>query len=182
MDDRADERYWADYLRISLPAAALLLLLGLFWYWAAALIGGGQESAMPTEAPLPSPTATVAPSPTPPATAPAAIPNPQAAPTPSPTVATNPPAAPVAETPVEAPPPSGCDNNFEVGSVVATTDDDVRIRGEASTSAEVVQTLRAGTPLRISGPAEVSEGCWWPVTNEATNDSGFVREDLLRVP
>ncbi len=179
MTDRPEERYWADYLRISLPAAALLLLLGLFWYWAAALIGGGQASAIPTVAMVPSPTATIAPSPTPIVTATAPAATGEDAPTPSPTAAVAAPSDPVTEAPEETPTPSGCGTDFEVGSTVVTGDDQVRMRALASTTADVVQTLNAGTPLRVLGPVEVGEGCWWPVTNDATGDTGFVREDLL---
>lgn len=181
MSDRPEERYWADYLRISLPAGALLLLLGLFWYWAAALIGGGQASAIPTEAPLPSPTVTMAPSPTPSATATVPVYDGQTSPTPSPTAVADAPTDAVTEPAEETAEPSGCDTDFEVGSTVATGAGDVRLRAEPSTEAEVVQTLAdEGTRLRVLGPVEVTEGCWWPVRNDDTGDTGFVREDLLK--
>src|SRR4051794_6192386 len=44
-----EERYWTDYLRIALPVIGLLLLIGLLWYWASALIGNTSSQPPPTQ-------------------------------------------------------------------------------------------------------------------------------------
>ena len=44
----AEERYWTDYLRVALPVLGLLLLIGLLWYWASAIIGNGSAEAPKT--------------------------------------------------------------------------------------------------------------------------------------
>ena len=83
------------------------------------------------------------------------------------------------ETPAETPGATGCETEFGVGATVVTGDEQVNMRAEPSTTSDVVQTLDPTTSLRVLGPAEITEGCWWPVRNEATGDTGFVREDLL---
>ncbi len=190
MSYQPEERYWTDYLRIALPAIGLVLLIGVFWYWAGALIGGdddggdGQVSevtladvpdidASPT-APTSSPVPTLAPSPGPP-----------------PTPATNAaPPTPVPPTPTTEPEEtaeaSTCGANatttYEVGQTVVTNSN-VNMRQEASTSSDVVEELDAGTELEIRGGfVDGGEGqCdWWPVTRPGSGQEGFVREDLLQ--
>ncbi|MCC6945201.1 MAG: hypothetical protein IT335_11530, partial [Thermomicrobiales bacterium] len=67
MSYQPEERYWTDYLRIALPIAGLLLLLGVFWYWASSFIGddtndpglGTQVAVVETPITAPTQTATV---------------------------------------------------------------------------------------------------------------------------
>jgi hypothetical protein len=166
-----EERYWSDYLRIALPVAGLVILVFLLWYWADQIIGGGGGptataqiviNTLPPETP-----ATPAASPTLPPT-PAATSTP--APTEIPTEAPETPEVPSAEFPV-----------YEVGETVVTNGE-VNLRAEPNTEGEIVGQLAAGTELTISGPfVEGGAGQldWWPVTDPATDQSGFVREDLI---
>ena len=193
MSLQPEERYWTDYLRIALPVAALLLMLGLFWYWAAALIGGGSADE-PTasarspggdvvvEGTPPPPTATavltpIAPTPGPPPTAtvpaaPASNPTPTPQPTPAP--------------PVQADPAAPCPvaTDYAPGTTVVTTDN-VNLRQGPTTASQIVVELRAGTQVQVTGSAapssETISACrWWPTTNPATGQSGYVREDFVQ--
>ena len=201
-----EERYWTDYLRIALPVIGLLLLIGLFWYWANSIIGDGDDDE-PTSTTValanvdeinapatpPPPTATAA------SLTPAAGAPPASTPTPPTQQRTaqqpsNQDAAEV-ETPAVAPaqdqqpsgqndaedsqPPPGGYPTYPVGTTVVTTAE-VNMRDAATTEGNVVSTLPAGTSLEITGPFEdAGELDWWPVSNPATNQTGFVREDFL---
>ena len=180
-----EERYWTDYLRIALPVIGLLLLIGLLWYWASALVGDGSAQPPPTPStaavitpinaatPAP-PTATavvIAPTPGPPPV-PTATPPPAVAPTQA--VAPTPPAAasdaqnPCASMPV-----------YEVGSVVTTTDE-VNLRDGPTTESAAVVVLPPGTRLQVTGEFQEAGQCdWWPVTVTETGQSGFVIEQYL---
>ena len=189
MSYQPEERYWTDYLRIALPVVGLLILIGLLWYWASALIGDGANQPPPTPelaaviTPLnestpapPTPTAAViAPTPGPPPTAsptsaPAAVPTqPVAAPTTPPETADQSDAEnPCANLPV-----------YEVGAVVTTTAE-VNLRPGPSTDGEAITTLPQGTSLQVTGPFSETGQCdWWPVTVTQSGQSGFIREDFL---
>jgi hypothetical protein len=181
-----EERYWTDYLRIALPVIGLLLLIGLLWYWASALIGDGGEQPPPTpetvavntpvnEAPPAAPTATavvIAPTPGPPA-----VPTATAAPavattqpvTPTPAADGVDPANPCANLPV-----------YEVGAVVATTAE-LNLREGPSTDSTPVVVLPEGTKLQVTGEFQEAGQCdWWPVTVVDTGQSGFVIEQYLQ--
>jgi hypothetical protein len=180
-----EERYWTDYLRIALPVIGLLLLIGLLWYWASALIGDGGDQPPPTPelaavitpvnestpAP-PTPTAAViAPTPGPPeptpTSVPAVAPSPTAAPTPPPAAAAT--DNPCANMPV-----------YPVDSLVVTTDT-VNLRPSASTDQPPVAELAAGTQLQVTGTFQETGQCdWWPVSVVDTGQVGFVREDFLQ--
>jgi hypothetical protein len=170
-----EERYWTDYLRIALPVIGLLLMLGLFWYWAAALIDDNESDTEPTHTPLAAPTVINAPTATATAGAQVAI-TPSVGPAPPtntptgaqpPAVPTNTPATtgqPPAPTPAAG---AGPEVEFAVGSVVVTIDDDVNLRdGPSANTAGIVQSLPLGTELTISGAWVTGDDglVWWPVT------------------
>lgn len=179
-----EERYWTDYLRIALPVLGLLLILGLFWYWAANLLGNGDDQE-PTRVALvtPEPTnvALSAASPTAPAQPPAVNPTPISTTT-APAAAAVAPAATTTDQPNAAGEPCSVTTNFAPGSTVFTTEL-INLRSGPSVDSDAVAELPANTQLQVTGAFEEAGGqlCdWWPVTNTATNQSGFVREDLLR--
>lgn len=181
-----EERYWTDYLRIALPVVGLLLLIGLLWYWASALIGDGGQTPVPTpelaavNTPInqatpapPTPTAVViAPTPGPPpptATAVVAV-----APTQPPAPAT---VAPT--TAAEADNPCANLPVYEVGTLVNTTSA-VNLRDAPSTDGNIVTELPQDTQLQVTGAfAEAGQCDWWPVTATETGQAGFIREDFL---
>jgi hypothetical protein len=178
-----EERYWTDYLRIALPVIGLLLLIGLLWYWASALIGDGATQPPPTpeleavitpvnEATPAPPTATaiiIAPTPGPPAT-----------PTPTP-----PPPPTVAVVPTTAPAAANSDNPcanmpvFEIGDLVRTTSE-LNLREGPTTDSAALRVLPSGTELQISGEfAEAGQCDWWPVTVVSSGEAGYVIEQYL---
>jgi hypothetical protein len=182
-----EERYWTDYLRIALPVIGLLLMLGLFWYWASALIDNGSDTE-PTPTPLVAATEISAPTPTATAGAQVAItpttgPPPQNTPT-----GAQPPAVPT-NTPVPTPAQTGaCEApqvDFPVNSTVITQEDGVRLRSVPSSAGpetEIVDTLNTGTLMTITGAAQCgADGLlWWPVSlveNPAV--TGYVADQFV---
>jgi hypothetical protein len=171
-----EERYWSDYLRIALPVAGLIILVFLLWYWAGQIIGGGTPTAT-----VPFVVNTVPPDrpATPPAT--------PTAPTPTPSVTVTPPPTPIPTEEIETPEAPTTDFPvYEVGEMVVTNGE-ANMRADASIDSDVVGDgpLSAGTELEITGPfVDGGEGQfdWWPVTNPATGETGFVREDLIERP
>lgn len=170
-----EERYWTDYLRIALPVAGLLILLGVGWWWAGRIIGGGDDDggagtevalgevvdtigASPTAVTATSTAGTVAATSGAPPTATAttraqAEPSATAsAPTPSSTP------VPEEETTGEVSDPTreaeGDSREFltyEPGSMVVTTET-VRMRAEGNGDADiVVEEVASGTTLEITG-------------------------------
>ena len=207
MSYQPEERYWTDYLRIALPVIGLLLLIGLFWFWANSIIGDGDDDEpTPTTVALANVDEINAPATPPPPTATAASLTPAtgAPPASTPTPPTqqqtarqpaSQDAANAAETPAVAPaqdqqpagqndgedsqPPPGGYPTYPVGTTVVTNAE-VNMRDAATTEGNVVSTLPAGTSLEITGPfVDAGELDWWPVSNPATNQTGFVREDFL---
>jgi hypothetical protein len=181
-----EERYWTDYLRIALPLVGILLLFGLLWYWANALIGNGGDSPPATIA-LASitPTGTVA-TPAPSATPTAATVIPSPGPPPTPTANVNPteppvtPAPPTAETTGENP----CANLpvYELNETVVTTEE-VNLREGPGTESASLGILPVGTELQINDEfVEAGQCDWWPVTDVSTGRTGYVIEQFLRRP
>lgn len=185
---QSEERYWTDYLRIALPIAGLLLLLSVFWYWASSFIGGDDN---PTETPVvavnitPQIAATLTPTladavqltpQLPTATAAAAQP------TQAPVEPTQAPAQPTQATePTQ--PTSGA---FAEGDLVIVNDNDVNMRAEPSTAADIVDTLSLGAELRVlSGtPTDFTDSdgtvyTYWNVSDDALGVSGWVVGQFL---
>ncbi|MCD6029218.1 MAG: hypothetical protein K0S78_1392 [Thermomicrobiales bacterium] len=186
-----EERYWTDYLRIALPVVGLLILIGLLWYWASALIGDGGTQPPPTPelaaviTPInestpapPTPTAAViAPTPGPPPTAIPTTAPPAAVPTEPAAAASTPP-----ETAEQTDSANPCANMpvYEVGAVVQTTAE-VNLREGATTDSASLGILPQGTQVQITGPFSEAGQCdWWPVTATQTQQAGFIREDFLQ--
>jgi hypothetical protein len=186
-----EERYWTDYLRIALPVVGLLILIGLLWYWASALIGDGANQPPPT-ADLQAVITPINESTPAPPTPTAAVIAPTAGPPPTATPTAAAPAA-VATQPVAAPttPPESTDQTdaanpcanmplYEAGAVVTTTAE-VNLRPGPSTDGDAITTLPQGTQLQVTGAFSEAGQCdWWPVTVTETGQAGFIREDFLQ--
>ena len=191
MSYQPEERYWTDYLRIALPVVGLLILIGLLWYWASALIGDGGNQPPPT----PELAAVITPinesTPAPPTPTAAVI-----APTPGPPPTASPTAAPPAVVPTEpapAPttPPQTADETdpanpcasmpvYDVGALVQTTAE-VNLRQGPTTDSEIVTTLPEGTQLQVTDTFSEQGQCdWWPLTATQSGQSGFIREDFIQ--
>jgi Bacterial SH3 domain len=179
-----EERYWTDYLRIALPVLGLLLLIGLLWYWASALIGNGSEQppVTPQLAAVITPVNEATPAP-PTATAVVIAPTPGPPPTPTPTPAPPTPTRAAAAT-VSSGATSGenpCANlpTYAVGDTVKTTAD-VNLREGPTTDSAAITILPAGTQLEITGNFEEAGQCdWWPVKVVSSGQTGFVIEQYL---
>lgn len=192
-----EERYWTDYLRVALPVAGLLLLLGVTWYWAGQLIGGGDDEGPAATQPVAEVAVVGASPPAAEPTATAATMTAAAGPPPSPTAPPPTPAVPTAtaqRSVAQAPPPGQADETapaaadetttpeyptYEEGTSVETTEA-VNLRQGPSRQTEAIGELPAGSALTIRGPFEEGGDLdWWPVTT-ASGTEGFVREDFLR--
>jgi hypothetical protein len=179
-----EERYWTDYLRIALPVIGLLLLIGLLWYWASALIGDGGNQPPPTAENVAVITRVNEATPAPPtATAVVIAPTPGAPPDPTataaPAVATT---QAVTQTPAAAADPANpCASLpvYPVGAIVTTTAQ-LNLREGPSTDSAVVVELPEGSRLQVTGEFQEAGQCdWWPVTVVDTGQSGFVIEQYL---
>lgn len=182
-----EERYWTDYLRIALPVVGLLLMLGLFWYWASAVIGDDGDE------PRPSPTANVqalvtAEVPTPTPTQQVQI-NVEEV-TPSPTTAAQQ-AGTSGEQPADEPTegaeqeddPSGepVGQGFQVGDIV-TPVETINLRADRSTDAEIIEVLEPGTELEVLREARESGTFFWIYVRDMSNDQeGYVADEFVQL-
>ncbi len=72
---------------------------------------------------------------------------------------------------------------IEVGAIVATVDENLRIRSEASTSGDIIIAVATGTQLEvIGGPEEAEDFTWYQVqlVDDATV-TGWVASNFLEV-
>ncbi|HEY7035942.1 MAG TPA: SH3 domain-containing protein [Thermomicrobiales bacterium] len=189
MNYQAEERYWTDYVRVATPIVGLLLLLGVFWYWASSLIG--DESGAPPPTTAASVTVIAADTPTPTATEEATLPTETAeAPAATATKAavepsrTARPAEPTetATEEVAEPSPTCETGNWCEGDVVLSADNDVRMRSQPSTDADVLEILSLDQPLTVvsSEPQEGDGIVWWNVRDEDSGNEGWVAEEWLK--
>ncbi len=180
MSYQAEERYWTDYLRIALPIAGLLLLLGVFWYWASSFIGDDTNNDPTTPIAEVVTTPITAESPTPTIADVVTIPVQTMAPTPE-DVEPTPASDPTQATDTEEQPTEG---TFIEGDRVVVRENDVRMRADPTTQGEIVETLAQGTELDIlsSSPTDADGYNWWNVEDPLTGNVGWVAEELVEIP
>jgi len=174
-----EDRYWTDYLRIALPVIGLLLMLGLFWYWASAVIGDDNGSPQQT----PSAVAQVITQPASTATATQQVTLP----------------LPTAQLQVTNTPAAGSGNNsggdggatdvatesasagkdFKVGDIVIVNDDNVNMRDTPSVDGAVVTTLSNGDELTVTKVGEASGDYVFVGVDDSNGNSGFVADKFL---
>lgn len=193
MSFQPEVRYWTDYLRIALPVLGLLLLIGLLWYWASALIGSPGDQPPPTQTTLAAVTTINAATPPP---APTATPMPvaptQGLPAPTattPAVAASQPTPPPQSTAAATQPPVAAGDaadacaglpSYPIGTAVETTET-LNLREGPSTDTVAITQLPPNTGLTISGEfAEAGTCDWWPVTVNDTGQNGYVTEEFIR--
>lgn len=176
-----EERYWTDYLRIALPVVGLLLMLGLFWYWASAVIGNDDDNepkktptqvvALITEE-APSPTSTSEINITPENVTPTA--------TEGGSNGGNEPTEEATEEPTEEV-ADVVGKGFEEGELVVTNTGDVNLRPGKSTEGEPVLVLDEATQLTVIEPGteEDADGRVWVGVRTEGGDDGFVADEFL---
>jgi hypothetical protein len=178
-----EERYWTDYLRIALPVVGLLLMLGLFWYWASAVIGNDDDQDR-TPTAVSGQVITV--------TAPPPTPTTQVNLTPEtvtvePTEDTSGNQGNTSDEPTDTPEntdeetPEAAGKGFAKGEFVVTTSGDVNLRADKSTDAEILAVLDENTELSVTEPAteEGDGGYFWVGVRTADGTEGFVADEFL---
>lgn len=72
--------------------------------------------------------------------------------------------------------------DLQTGDVVSITMTPLNLRAEPSTSADIVTELDGSSTLTITGePVEADELVWYPVTVDATDESGFVACNYIQL-
>jgi hypothetical protein len=82
---------------------------------------------------------------------------------------------------IAEPTPSPPDTELAAGTTVTITEEEVNLRAEPSVGGEIVAVLQQGAELIVTGEGTEADGyLWYPVSNEATGDSGFVAANFIR--
>lgn len=167
-----EERYWTDYLRIAAPVVGVILMLGLVWFWVANMLGDDEDDFDNTDEDVAGP---VIDADTPEATEESEGDEPIAVTTPDSEETTE--NGDATEEQEQSPTTLG---PGATAAVVGTGDAGLNVRADASTEAEVVDSVPDGTELTITGESQQADGfTWWPVdTGEVT---GFVAEDFIEL-
>lgn len=181
MSYQPEERYWTDYLRIALPVVGLLLMLGLFWYWASAVIGDDNDGGPPAN-----PTNEVAlitqPTPTPTVTPQVELQAETVTVEPTNDPDANEPSDEPTRTPEDEPDdetPRALGKGFDEGDSVVTSSS-VNMRAEGSLSADVIDELPADTLLNVIAPAtEEQDDYFWVEVRTGDGQTGFVADEFL---
>ena len=188
MSYQPEERYWTDYLRIALPLVGIVLMLGLLWFWAAALIGGDESNVEPTDVPLVASTEVNATTATPaskPATTLQPTPGPAVSPTPVP--GAQPPATGAAA--VQTPTPAGVATSltpaadFPLGASLRVINGPINLRDAATAvNSGIVRELPTDSMVTTTGAWQIgADGLiWWPVAlADDASVTGYVADDFV---
>lgn len=168
---QTDDRYWTDYLRIAAPVVGVILMLGLVWFWVANMLSDNDDDDVNNnDEDLSGP---VIPADTPTPITIEEDDEPTIVSTPEPD---NDPDEDVEE---EDAPPTTIGPGATV-VVVGTGEEGLNVRSDASTDAEVLESVTDGTTLLITGESTQTDGfTWWPVDTGSVN--GFVAEDFVEL-
>ena len=179
-----EERYWTDYIRIIAPIVGVIVLVIFLWFWIASFLGDDEDpdDAAAGTTTLNATTLTSVESETPPAdgtpTSSAGLPSATL-----PGGPTLPPGTPSSVAPTTDG-GNGGPTAIYLGATVEIANTDgtgVNVRGDASTTSDVLSVFLDGTQVQvIDGPVEAEGFVWWQVTgNEVA--AGWIVSDYLIV-